>query len=358
MRMFSIFPVYRTFLLVLMCMAILSLGITTSVKATQIPTHEATFSIMPTVWDPANPITGSYFVFHTQPGRHLRTSVLVTNTGTARGTVYLYPARAFSGSAGGAEFGARSAALTGAAAWIKLSSQKITLEPGKNQIVPFDVTIPANASSGEHIGGIVAENTVQKISQTKKFPLHILQRWAIAVLLILPGPIHEQLIATSVKPDGGAVYQQLKIGLSNTGNMRIKAHGLLQILDDSGHLIQKRALAYNTLLPQTDIINRFYIQHRTLGIGHYQAVIHLTYGHEHTLDYTTNFTIKAPKKNLTNAITTLVKLGDADDLWSLFAPWQIVCGAGISLILLGFLGYGLTKFCLKVKHQISQHKVD
>ncbi|GER91275.1 hypothetical protein KDW_54370 [Dictyobacter vulcani] len=358
MRMFSVFPGYRFFLyvVVVVLMVMMSLKMVTSVKAVKVTDHQAMFSLMPTVWDRHDPITAGLFMFKTHLANHLHASILVTNTGNGRGTVNLYPADASSAPTGGASFSSRDAELTDVGSWIKLSKEKVTLDPGKSQSVPFEITIPVNTDSGEHIGGIIAEDVKPLVAQAKKIPIHIRARWAVPIVLTLPGPTHEKLIATGILPDRGLVYQHLMIGLSNAGNIRVKANGSLQILDDHGHLIQKHALQYETLLPRTSIQNRFYIQHKALGVGHYQAVLDLYYGHNKVLKYRTEFIIKPPVKDLGGAIVALVKLGDTDDLWSLFAPWQIASGAGIGLILLGFLGYGLTKFCLKVKHQLSQHQ--
>lgn len=357
MRMFFVFPGYCVFLCAMLLMlTMIAPGITTGVRAEKIGDHQSAFDFQPVTWDPRNPATAAYFVLDVHPNTHIHTRVLVTNTGTTRGTATLYPVDAFTAPGGGTAYHTHSDARTEVGSWIKLNSEKVTLSPHQSQIVSFDVNVPANASAGEHVGGIVAENMAMKPVWPKNLPIHVKEFRIIAVQVNIPGPSLEKLIATGIQPDGGTVYQRMQIGLRNTGNKMVKATGTLQILDANGHFIQKQELKYGTFLPQTAILSKINIQHKALPIGHYQAVMNLNYGHKQTLSYTTKFTIKPPKKTLASAITTLVKLGEADDLWSLFAPWQLALGAGIGLLLVGFLGYGLSRFCLNFMHQIAQRK--
>src|SRR5713226_3530197 len=52
---------------------------------------EAQFGLQPVLYDPSNPLTKSYFIFDSKPGIVEKSSVRVTNSGTARGSVGLYP---------------------------------------------------------------------------------------------------------------------------------------------------------------------------------------------------------------------------------------------------------------------------
>src|SRR5438874_2487870 len=52
---------------------------------------QANFGLQPVLFDPSNPLTKSYFIFDSKPGIVVKSSVRVTNTGTAKGSVNLYP---------------------------------------------------------------------------------------------------------------------------------------------------------------------------------------------------------------------------------------------------------------------------
>lgn len=42
-------------------------------------------------------------------------------------------------------------------AWIKISVSEVNLAPQETQIIPFTLTIPKDASVGDHLGAIIAE---------------------------------------------------------------------------------------------------------------------------------------------------------------------------------------------------------
>jgi len=42
-------------------------------------------------------------------------------------------------------------------AWIKLEKSEITMDPSTNQVIPFTITVPKNASVGEHNGCILIQ---------------------------------------------------------------------------------------------------------------------------------------------------------------------------------------------------------
>ncbi|MBA2394273.1 MAG: DUF916 domain-containing protein [Ktedonobacteraceae bacterium] len=304
---------------------------------------QAAFEINPVFSDPNNPVTTSYFVMNAQPATHQQNSIRVTNIGSQSGTVNLYPVDAFTAAAGGTTFHTRTDARIDVGAWITLSRRQLTLAPSQSQIVPFRLTIPSHVRAGQHVGGIVVDNTALQTFTSKNVPIKLQQLRIIAVQVNLPGTAIEKLVVTGIHPGSAGIYQRLLLGLSNAGNMMVKSSGNLQIFDSNGHLLQNQALQLDTFLPQTSINDPIYIQHRALSIGQYKAVLTLIYGHNQHLHYTTMFTITASKKNLTNAVSTLVSLGDTQSFLSLLSPWQVAVGGGVLLLVMCTLGSWLYK---------------
>lgn len=64
----------------------------------------ASFSLQPALYDPANTTTRSYYILNLQPGAITTLGVRVLNTGTAWGSVSLYPVDATTGATGGTVF--------------------------------------------------------------------------------------------------------------------------------------------------------------------------------------------------------------------------------------------------------------
>ncbi len=103
---------------------------------------QANFALQPVLYDTANPLTQSYFIFDSKPGTPINSRVRVTNTGTAKGSVSLYPVDATTGQTSGAVYLNHDDPRKDVGAWTTLGAQQLTLNPGQNQVVSFQVTIP------------------------------------------------------------------------------------------------------------------------------------------------------------------------------------------------------------------------
>src|SRR5207245_4589025 len=100
-----------------------------------------------------NPKLG-YFVYSLPPGSVQQGGVIISNSGTAAGSVKLFAADATTGRTTGTVYLTdRKAQRVGA--WITLSTTTLTLKPGQHQTVHFTVRVPANAGPGQWVGGIV-----------------------------------------------------------------------------------------------------------------------------------------------------------------------------------------------------------
>jgi Bacterial protein of unknown function (DUF916) len=311
--------------------------------------------------DPHNPVTQAYFVMNGSSPLPLQNSVRISNSGNASGTINLYPVDAFTAASGGTAFQTRKSPRLDVGAWIVLSRQRVTLAPGQSQIVPFHLTIPPHARSGQHVGGIVGEEVTMQSIETGKnkqrnFHIDLQQLHVIAVQVNLPGTPIEKLIVTSIHADNKNIYQRIQIGLRNMGNMMVKSYGTLQIFDLTGKLLQNQDLRLNTFLPQTSINDQIYIQHKALPAGQYKASLQLTYGHKHYLSYTTMITIVQKKNSIASAISALTSLNDNENILSSLSPWQIAIGGGILLLILCGLYSLIVKLFKMIGHIRSKKK--
>lgn len=253
----------------------------------------ASFSIQPSLYDPANPTTRSYYILNLKPGTVTTVGIRVLNTGTATGSVSLYPVDATTGATSGTVFRLHSDPRKDVGAWITLNTQQLTLAPGQSQILPFQITVPQDARAGQHLGGIVAEgmDTQTTSTQNQHFQMNVRHLFVMAVQVTLPGATVEQLTATGIQAGGANSYQNLQLQLSNTGTVMVQGHGSLRVTDASGALLQNVPIKLDTFLPDTSIAYPVNVQHKALVPGDYQAVLDLTYGHNQTLHYVTKFTI-------------------------------------------------------------------
>lgn len=307
---------------------------------------QANFSLQPVLYDPSNPLTQSYFIFDSKPGIVINSRVRVTNTGTARGSVSLYPVDATTGQTSGAVYLNQGDPRKDVGAWTTLGAQQLTLNPGQNEVVSFQVTIPANVRPGQHLGGIVAENLAQSSSPQSNSAIQIKVKnlTIVAIQVNLPGATVEQLAGTGVQAAGQNGYQQLLLGLSNTGTVMLKPSGTLQVSNMQGQVVKNVSLKLDTFLPQTAINYPVAITGKALDAGDYQAMLNLTYGNGQVLHYTAKFTVT--QQQLTQVFGTTSSKTQAPTGFggaSGMQLWQIVLVVGAAFALLWVAGSALYK---------------
>ncbi len=337
---------------ILLLTAILAYNSSIHVLTVQADGGSASFSMQPLHSDPANPVTKSYFVLDAKAGIAQQNDIRITNTGSATGTVTLYAVDATTGQNSGLVYNSQNAPRNDVGAWIQLQQQQLTLSPGQSQIVPFQVNIPSDTWSGQHIGGIVAQSVVQASTQQKNtFHVNVQNLSIVAVEVTVAGPQTEQLAMTNIQAGGTNGYQNLLVGLSNTGTTLLKPYGTLQVTDSQGHVRQTVAVKLDTFLPHTTINYPVYTQKTPLDAGMYTVKVQLNYGHQHTLSTVRTLTITSQQ------IAQVFKAQGPLQLdGGILSSWQgillivvLVLAAGSML----FVGYTLTR---KVVVSVSRKK--
>ena len=304
---------------------------------------QANFGLQPVLYDPSNPLTKSYFIFDSKPGIVVKSSVRVTNTGTARGSASLYPVDAATGQTSGAVYLNQNDPRKDVGAWLTLGVSQVTLNPGQSQVVSFQVIVPRTVRPGQHLGGIVAENLTQSSSSQSNSAIQIKVKnlTIIAVQVNLPGTPVEQLVGTGVQTGGENGYQQLLVGLSNTGTVMLKPSGTLQVANAQGQVLKQVSLKLDTFLPQSAINYPVAITGQALAVGDYQVTLNLTYGHNQALHYTTKFSI-TPKQITqvfgTNNGKTQAPPGLGNNGFGNMPLWQLLLVAGGGLAILWVAG--------------------
>lgn len=109
-----------------------------------------------------NPRTESIFIHTLEPGAIQKEGITVINNSSEPKTVLVYAADS-TPSTGGA-FACKQFAeqQTDVGSWIKLEKTEIKLNAGSTQLIPFTITVPTNASVGEHNGCILIQEKKTK----------------------------------------------------------------------------------------------------------------------------------------------------------------------------------------------------
>jgi len=252
-----------------------------------------TFSLRPAHSDPARPATKGYFISDAAPGRAIEDEVVVRNSGTVAGTVRLFAVDAMTGQNGGSDFPSEADPRRDVGNWICIGRTELTLQPDEEQTVAFTITIPDDATAGQHLGGLVALDTVIKQGNPGTLRIDTQTRMVTAVQVNLPGPTIEQMTVGGVSVSGPEGTQVIWLDLRNDGNTMVKPVGTLIVTDATGAKVQDLPLKLDTFVPHTAIPYPVAVQKRALGAGRYHAKVELTYGTSGVTSYEGDFSITA-----------------------------------------------------------------
>lgn len=167
------------------------------------------------------------FDYSVDPGTQVVDSVLITNQGTTTADFLIYATDAINEVDTGA-FGLlkRDETPTDVGAWISLASEKLTLDPGMQATVPFNLLVPSDAAPGDHVAGIVASVLTQGTDDGAAVTLE--QRVGARVYLTVSGVREASAEVSGVTSAYSASWNPFGPGeltarydVTNTGNIRL-----------------------------------------------------------------------------------------------------------------------------------------
>lgn len=201
------------------------------------------------------------FEYAVDPGTQIVDSVVITNSGESAAEFIIYATDAINEPATGA-FGLleREAEPTDVGGWITLASESLTIEPGQQATVPFNLLVPSDAAPGEHVAGIVA--SVLSIGENEDgSEVALEQRVGARVYLNVSGAaiagVEIRGITSTYTPElnpfaPGTV--SVSFDVANTGNQRLDAVPTLSITGPFGiPLGEFNPEAVTELLPRQSV---------------------------------------------------------------------------------------------------------
>lgn len=169
--------------------------------------------------------------FDVSPGQSVTDRVQLTNTADEPRPFYVYAADAFNAETGGGfSLRQRTQPQTDSSKWITLPTARYTVPARSAALLPVTVTVPNDATPGDHTAAIVAEEVPSANRGKAATGLVVVQRVGTRVYLRVAGPLHPSIAirSLSVKHDDPAVPGLAKgavtvsFTLANTGNVRAR----------------------------------------------------------------------------------------------------------------------------------------
>jgi len=282
-----------------------------------------------------------YFVYPLAAGGSRSGAVIVSNAGTATGTVKLFTVDATTGDTTGTVYETdKKPSRVGS--WVKLSARSLTLAPGAHKRVSFTLRVPRGQKPGQWVGGTVAE-TLRRTAGSKSkrkasVQIRIRDLTIVAVQANVPGP---QVVAFEI---GGATsggkrgFQQVVVHFANTGNVLLKPAGSVTIFDAGGKRVETIPFTMDTFLPKTAIDYPILLK-KALAAGDYSAAVTLS-ANRRTFSARPPFSVS--KENVaqvfTSASPTQAPPAASTAGASSSTPWGLIAAVAVLAVTLVLLG--------------------
>ncbi|WP_326558537.1 WxL protein peptidoglycan domain-containing protein [Micromonospora sp. NBC_01796] len=219
---------------------------------------DITWAVQPS--SASGPTGRSYFAYDASPGQRIDDHVAITNLGSTPLTLTVYATDAFTTIDGGFGLLPASQPPTGPGAWTSVGSRTRTVPAGQRVVVPFHLDVPANATPGDHSGGLVASVTAVGTDAGGQ-RVNLDRRAAARIYLRVAGPLHPSLQVETLRvthhnplnPFGGGTMT-IRYQLRNTGNVRIGGTGQVAVTGPLGWSLARTGnLELPELLPGSAI---------------------------------------------------------------------------------------------------------
>jgi hypothetical protein len=220
------------------------------------------------------------------PGKPYVDSVTVANYTQEALTFHLYGADAINTPGGGLSLRRRTDVQRDIGQWITLPYKLLTVPPRSYSVVPFAIVPPPEALPGDHVGGIVAEDTQGTTSHSGSTPITVLQAVGVRVYGRVVGPLQPRLslrqVSLSVKTSaatqfGGTVRADIGFVVVNSGNTVLSPRTTVVLSTPFG-TAARRTFPLSQLLPGSSV--PFAVTFRGVNaFGHLHARVQVTTAH-------------------------------------------------------------------------------
>ena len=168
----------------------------------------------------------SSYNYSANPGGTIRDGLVVANRGKTKLTLGVYTADGYTTGTGRLDLRGQADRQTGIGAWVRGGAATIAVLPGKTVEVPFVVTVPANATPGDYVGGIVTTLT----QPDDAAGINVERRLGIRIKLRVSGELKPALSVENLSVDYhgtanpfGSGHATVSYTIHNTGNATLSA---------------------------------------------------------------------------------------------------------------------------------------
>jgi hypothetical protein len=170
---------------------------------------------------PASGATGSYFTLTSRPGHpSLAGTLEIRNRRSRRIVVRIDPVASLTASTLGSAYATAVAETRGQTAWTRIPTRRLVLAPHQKASIPVAVNPPPDVRPGEYLSGISvqAAGPAQERKLRGNIAIASVQRYAVGMLVDVPGPRHPLIHISSAKVTREPAGLTFYLHAANTGN--------------------------------------------------------------------------------------------------------------------------------------------
>ena len=171
------------------------------------------------------------FSYALEPGARVEDGFVVLNHGEKPLTLAVYVADAVISQGGPLNLANRDVPATDVGSWVDVGSDEVTIGPGEAVEIPFTITIPADATPGDHTGGIVssltgADAAAITVERRLGSRIHVRVEGDLDPALRVDGLVASHSGSTDLLPRGDV---DVNFTVTNTGNTRMQGTAELRL---------------------------------------------------------------------------------------------------------------------------------
>ena len=168
----------------------------------------------------------SEFAYVANPGTVINDAVTVLNLGNVAQDFRIYATDAFNNDQGQFDLLTGDQKPIGVGSWVSSPQERVTVPAGKQATIPITITVPLDATAGDHAGAIVASSPTSG-SDTAGNTVQLDRRTGSRLYIRVNGTLKADLAITdvettydtSINPLGGTAH--VRYHVENRGNVRL-----------------------------------------------------------------------------------------------------------------------------------------
>lgn len=234
----------------------------------------------------ARPLSGSpnaelgFFKFDADAGATVQRVLVLTNHADKAKVISLAACDGLAAVFGGVAYSDSGKKPQAVGSWIQLSRASVEVPPGSSVEVPFEVKVPADVTTGVHVGGIAVwepaaattSGSGESSGDKATTKITMVTRMVLTVFVTTPGPAVPELTISGVKAEARPDGMYVLVAIANDGTAPTSGEGTISMPSESF----QQPIALGDMVPMAS--TGYPIKWKTdPAAGTYQAEVEIRY---------------------------------------------------------------------------------